>query len=58
MIFDFTLPEQITFEKAYLLCEDLPKNPCHVMLVGEHLKVRMLYNNTPFCGQRIIPGMV
>ena len=42
--------EQINFEKVYLLCKDLPANPCHEMLVGElgsplskHFKVKMLY---------------
>jgi hypothetical protein len=41
--------EQINFEKVYLLCKDLPANPCHEMLVGElgsllskHFKVKML----------------
>ncbi len=42
------LLEQISFEKAYLLCKDLPANPCHEMLAGglcpplrKHLKVEM-----------------
>jgi hypothetical protein len=26
--------EQINFEKAYLLCKDLPANPCREMLAG------------------------
>jgi hypothetical protein len=30
----FIPPEQIKFDKLYLLCKDLSSNPCHEMLVG------------------------
>jgi hypothetical protein len=45
----FSMLEQINFEKVYLLCKDLPANPCREMLAGglclplsKHFKRKML----------------